>query len=148
MAVARSRAAAAANAGGSHVNDITHDPDPTVRDRWLGAICYLSLLVVIPILMRERSEFLARHCRQGFALLFAEVVVGLLVWVLESAFHLVPVLGVLVSLVLHLSYWLLFIGLSVLGFVKALSGEDFDVPGLEDLASRVPVHARHDSETL
>jgi len=130
------------------VNEIAHEPDPTVRDRWLGAICYLSLLVVIPILMRERSEFLARHCRQGFALLFAEVVVGLLVWVLESAFHLVPVLGVLVSLVLHLSYWLLFLGLSVLGFVKALSGEDFDVPGLEDLASRVPVHARHDSEQL
>ncbi len=148
MAVALPRASATANAGGTPVNEIARDPEPTVRDRWLGAICYLSLLVLVPILMRERSEFLARHCRQGFALLFAEVVVGLLVWVLESAFHLVPVLGVLVSLVLHLAYWLLFIGLSVLGFVKALSGEDFDVPGLEDLARRVPVHARQDSENL
>jgi uncharacterized membrane protein len=115
--------------------------EPAVRDRWLGAVCYLSILVIFPILARPRSEFLAAHCRQGFTLLFAEVVIGLLVWVLESGFQLVPMLGVLVSLVLHLAYWLLFIGLSVLGFVKALSGERFEIPGLEDLARRVPIHA-------
>jgi uncharacterized membrane protein len=130
------------------VTDPVRDPEITVRDRWLGAICYVSVLVIIPILMRQRSEFLAGHCRHGFALLFAEVVVGLLVWVIESTFQLVPVLGVLVSLVLHLAYWLLFLGLSVLGFVKALSGERFEVPGLEELAARVPVHARDDTESF
>jgi uncharacterized membrane protein len=120
--------------------------EPTIRDRWLGAICYVSVLVFIPILMRRRSEFLADHCRQGFTLLFAEIVLGLLVWVLESAFQPVPVLRVLVGLLLNLAYALLFIGISVLGFVKALSGERFEVPGLEDLAARVPVHARDDSD--
>jgi uncharacterized membrane protein len=116
--------------------------EPTIRDRWLGALCYLSVLVVIPILVRRRSAFLAAHCRLGFSLVFAQVVLGLLVWVVESAFSLVPLLGVLVSLILHLAYWLLFIGISVLGFVKALSGEAFTVPGLEDLAARVPIHER------
>jgi uncharacterized membrane protein len=116
--------------------------EPTVRDRWLGAICYLSILVFVPILMKQRSEFLAAHCRQGFALVFAEVVLGVLVWALESAFHVVPVLGILISIVLNLAYWLLFLGISVLGFVKALSGELFEVPGLEDLSARVPIHAR------
>ncbi|MEZ4389398.1 MAG: hypothetical protein R3D98_17785 [Candidatus Krumholzibacteriia bacterium] len=111
---------------------------PTVRDRWLGAVCYLSVLVVVPILARQRSEFLARHCRQGFALLFAEVVVGLLVLAVESALGRIPVLGLLVSIVLSLAYWLLFLGISVLGFVKALSGEDFEVAGLEDLAAARP----------
>jgi len=126
------------------VNEPINGPEPTIRDRWLGAVCYLSALVLIPILVRQRSEFLAAHCRQGFTLLFAEVVIGLLVWVVESAFQLVPMLGVLVSLVLHLAYWLLFIGLSVLGFVKALSGERFEIPGLEDLASKIPIHAKDD----
>lgn len=113
---------------------------PTPRDRWFGAICYLSAFVVIPILLRRRSAFLAAHCRLGFALVFAEVVLALLVWVIESALSPVPLLGMLVSLVLHLAYWLLFIGLSVLGFVKALSGESFTIPGLEDLANKVPIH--------
>ena len=122
--------------------------EATIRDRWLGAICYLSVFVAVPLLMRQRSEFVAAHCRQGFTLLFAEVVLGLLVWVLESAFQFVPMLGVLVSLVLNLAYWLLFIGISVLGFVKALSGEKFEVPGLEDLAARVPVKAQQDTDKL
>jgi len=116
--------------------------EPTVRDRWLGALCYLSILVFVPILMKRRSEYLAAHCRQGFTLVFAEVVLAVLVWALESAFREIPVLGILVSIVLNLAYWLLFLGISVLGFVKALSGELFEVPGLEDVASRVPIHAR------
>ncbi len=120
--------------------------EPTIRDRWLGATCYLSVFVLVSMFMRNRSEFLADHCRQGFALLFAEVVVGLLVWVLERAFGQVPVLGVLVSIVLNIAYYLLFIAISVLGFVKALSGERFVVAGQEDLAARIPIHARDDQE--
>ena len=121
---------------------------PSIRDRWLGSVCYLSLLVIIPILVRRRGSFLAGHCRQGFSLVFAQIVIGLLVWIIESAFSPVPVLGVLVGLVLHLAYWLLFLGLSVIGFVKALSGEDFSVPGLEDLASRVPIHPRNEPDDM
>ena len=116
--------------------------EPSIRDRWLGALCYASVLVLIPILVRRRSDFLAAHCRQGFSLVFAEIVLGLLVLVVESAFRPVPLLGVLISLILNLAFWLLFIGISVLGFVKALSGETFSVPGLEEFAERVPIHAR------
>jgi uncharacterized membrane protein len=115
---------------------------PSIRDRWLASICYVSIFVIIPILVRRRSAFLAAHCRLGFSLVFAQIVVALLVWVIESALGLVPILGVLVGIVLHLAYWILFIGLSVLGFVKALSGEEFSIPGLEDLANRVPIHER------
>jgi uncharacterized membrane protein len=122
------------------------NPEATIRDRWLGALCYVSVLVVIPILVKQRSAFLAAHCRQGVSLVFAQVVLGLLVWVIENAFGPVPILGVLVSLILHLAYWLLFIGISVLGFVRALSGEAFAVPGLEELAARVPIHERNVDE--
>jgi len=116
--------------------------EPSIRDRWFAALCYVSVLVIISILaVRPRSEFLAAHCRQGFSLLFAEVVIALVVWVLESAFGPVPVLGVLVSILLNLAYWLIFIGISALGFVRALSGERFEVAGLDDLANRVPIHA-------
>ena len=116
--------------------------EPTIRDRWLGSVCYLSIFVLVPILARRRSSFLAAHCRMGFSLVFAQVCLLLLVWVIESAFRPVPLLGFLVSLVLHLAYGLLFIGLSIVGFVRALSGLPFAIPGLDDLASRVPIHER------
>ena len=47
-----------------------------IRDRWLGAMCYLSILVLVPLFSKPKSDFLARHSRQGFALLFFEVVGG------------------------------------------------------------------------
>lgn len=121
---------------------------PTVRDRWLAATCYLSLLVIVPIAMRQRSEFLADHCRQGFTLVFAEVVLGLLVLAIETALGRIPLLGLLLSIVLTLAYWLLFITISALGFIKALSGEAFAVPGLDDIAARVPIHAHEDDVQL
>ena len=45
-------------------------------DRWWASVCYLSCIVLLPaFLVKNKSPFLARHCRQGFALFFAEVVV-------------------------------------------------------------------------
>ncbi len=111
----------------------------TTRDRWLGALCYASVLVIVSLLQNPKSPFLARHCRQGFALLFAEIVLGLVVLVIEAVLQPVPVLGVLVTVILHLAYVLLFLGLSVLGFLKAIAGEDYTVVGLEDIADRIPI---------
>jgi uncharacterized membrane protein len=122
--------------------------EPTIRDRWMGAICYAGFLVVIPMIQRQRSEFLAAHARQGFALLFAEVVAGALVWILESAFQAIPVVGFVVTLLLVLAYGLPVLGLSVFGFVKALSGEEFRIHGLDELADRVPIQARDTREQL
>ena len=59
----------------------------TIRDRWLGAVCYLSVLVFIPIFATDKSPFLARHCRQGFALFFAEVVAWLLLLMIEVSYR-------------------------------------------------------------
>lgn len=113
--------------------------EPVVNDRWLGATCYLSFLVVIPILSRPRSEFLARHCRQGFALFFVEVVLFLFLWIVDKTVGQIPILGLLVSILLHLAFFLLCLMLSVIGFVKALSGEEWRIPFLDDLADRVPL---------
>ena len=50
----------------------TNNDQMTVRDRWLSAICYVPFLVLLTMLSGDRSEFLARHTRQGFALLFVD----------------------------------------------------------------------------
>lgn len=112
---------------------------PVTNDRWLGATCYLSLLVIVPMLAKPKSEFLARHCRQGFALFFIEVVLFLFLWVIDSTIGHIPILGLLVSILLHLAFFLLCLALSVVGFVKALSGEEWRIPFVDELADRVPI---------
>jgi uncharacterized membrane protein len=115
--------------------------EPTVNDRWLGAACYLSFLVVVPILYKPRSEFLARHCRLGFSLLFAEVVFAFVLHIVNRTIGQIPFLGLFITMLLYLAIFLLWLLLSVIGFVKALSGEDCTFPFLDELAQRVPIHA-------
>ena len=109
------------------------------RDRWFGAICYLPLLVFLPMLVKERSRFLTRHCRQGFALLFAEVVGVAFILIIDATLGRVPVLGFILVIVLRLVFFLAALSISVLGFIKALFGEEWRIPFLDELADRVPV---------
>ena len=113
--------------------------DISIRDRWLSAICYLSVFVFIPIFSKNKSDFLAKHCRQGFVLFFAEVVLLLMLAAIEATVGRIPILGLLVSVIMHLAFFLVFLSLSVLGFIKALTGEEFRLPVLDDFADKVPI---------
>jgi uncharacterized membrane protein len=111
-----------------------------IRDRWLGAVCYLSVFVFLPILSSDKSEFLARHCRQGFALFFAEIVGLILVWVIQGTLGQIPLLGFILVILVWLAFFALFLPLSVLGFVRAMFGESWRIPYLDELSDRVPIN--------
>lgn len=119
----------------------------TTRGRWLGALCYLSIFVFLSMLAKNKSPFLARHCRQGFALFFAEVVSLIFLAIVESTVGLIPVLGFLVAILLRLAFFLGFLLLSVMGFSKAMFGEEWTIPFIDELADRVPVDSRDPDET-
>lgn len=116
------------------------DQEATIRDRWLGALSYLSILVFIPLLATAKSPFLARHCRQGFALFCLEVVGVFLLFIIDSTVGLIPVLGALVMVLVRLAMFLGFLVMSALGFSKALFGETWRIPYLDDWAERLPIH--------
>jgi len=116
------------------------DNQITIRDRWLGAVCYLSFFVFLPVLSSNKSKFLARHCRQGFALFFAEMVGLILVWVITGTIGQIPLLGFLVVILMWLAFVALFLPLTVLGFVRAMFGEEWRIPYLDELSDRVPIH--------
>ncbi len=115
------------------------DNQISIRDRWLGAICYLSVFVFLPILTQPKSDFLARHCRQGFALFFAEMVGLILVWIIQTTLGQIPLLGFLIVIVFWLAFFALFLPLTVLGFVRAMFGETWRIPYLDELSNRVPI---------
>jgi uncharacterized membrane protein len=114
----------------------------TTRGRWLGALCYLSFFVFLSMLAKDKSPFLAKHCRQGFALFFAEVVAVLFIAIFDSTVGQIPVLGFLVAIILRLAFFLGFLLLSIMGFNKAMFGEEWAIPYLDELADRVPVESR------
>jgi uncharacterized membrane protein len=98
-------------------------PRAVVEDKLLLVLCYLGLLAVIPYLVARGPGLLRFHARQGLAL-------GLL-GVICAGVALVPFIG----FVGHLGIALVFV-LSILGIVKALSGESWRVPVAADLADR------------
>lgn len=110
-----------------------------VRQRWLGAICYLSVFVIVAILAKGRTKFLARHCRQGFALLFAEMVGISFIFIIDATLGKLPILGFILVITLRLVFLLAVLSVSVLGFIKALFGEDWRIPYLDELADKVPI---------
>lgn len=111
----------------------------TARDRWLAAVCYLSFLVFVPIFSRHKSPFLTRHCRQGFALFFVEIAAFIFLKIIEGTIGMIPWLGFLIVMILNLAFFLVFLGLTIMGFVKAMFGEDWKIPYLDELADRVPI---------
>lgn len=115
------------------------------RSRWLGCLCYLGFLVAVPALVRSgRSAWLARHIRQGLALLFAEFVAAIAVSIIDETIGRIRLLGFVIMLLIHLGVGLGFLLLSVLGFVKALSGESWRIPYLDELADKIPITAEEE----
>jgi uncharacterized membrane protein len=115
------------------------DDSTTTRERWLGAVCYLSVFVFVAIMSQPRSPFLARHCRQGFALLFVEMVGVVFILIIDASLGRLPFFGFIVVIALRLVFFLVVLSVSVLGFIKALFGEQWRIPYLDELAERVPV---------
>jgi uncharacterized membrane protein len=114
--------------------------ETTVRDRWLSALCYVPLLVLLTMLSGERSAFLSRHARQGFALLLVEVVGVAFILIIDASLGQLPFIGFLLVILLRLVFFLGVLIISVLGFTRALFGEMWQIPHLDELAERVPIH--------
>ena len=108
-------------------------------DRWLAAVGYLSVLVVIPLLVRPKSPFLARHTRQGFALLFTEVAGMIFILIIDSTLGRLPFIGFLLLIALKLVFFLFFFSVSILGFMKAIFGQEWRIPYLDELSDRIPI---------
>ena len=110
-----------------------------IKERWLAAMAYAAILVVIPVMVPVKSDFLARHCRQGLALFFVELVGFLLILIIDGTIGRIPILGFLVAVLLRLALFLVFLVASALGFAKALFGEEWRIPFLDEWAEQIPV---------
>ncbi|QQS20907.1 MAG: hypothetical protein IPL87_05205 [Candidatus Moraniibacteriota bacterium] len=89
--------------------------------RFVAALSYLCVLVFIPLFLKRESPYCQFHAKQGVALL--------VVWILGSFVFWFPILGWGLAVFVFV--------LNVLGFVKALQGERWDMPLVSGIAKKL-----------
>lgn len=87
----------------------------------LAAFSYIWVLFLIPLLARRDSKFCQWHAKQGLVLFLVELVGSLVFWI--------PIIGWALLLVVII--------LAVLGFLKALIGEYWEMPWLGQYAKKI-----------
>ena len=95
-------------------------PPSTSHNTGMAVLCYLGILVVIPLVTDAKNDpFVKFHAKQGLVLL--------VVWVLGSVFFWVPIFG--------WALWVLVVVLTAMGIMNAVNGREKELPILGKFAS-------------
>ena len=109
------------------------------HERWYAAIGYLFFLCFFSLWKAKESEFVRFHSRQAFLLFVAECVAFLLILIVDRTIGRLPFLGLLIVILTQTAVYLGALFLSVMGFVKALFGETWEMPFVAAHRDKVPM---------
>jgi uncharacterized membrane protein len=112
---------------------------PSEPDRWVAAIGYLFFLCFFSLWRSKDNPFIRFHSRQAFLLFLSEVVAFVLIVIIDKTVGRLPFLGLLIVILLQIAVYLVALMLSVMGFVKALFGERWEMPFLGPYSDKVPM---------
>ena len=108
----------------------THDPlvKKDIDDnKLIAAIGYIGILCLVPLLLKRDSAYAQFHGKQGLML-----VIG---WVINFMIGIIPLLGWVLSFFGTAALVIL----SIIGILKALAGEYWEMPYLGEYAKRLKV---------
>ncbi len=114
------------------------EPQRDGSESWLAAISYLPVLCFVPYFFYGSRPFVAFHARQGVLLFLLELAGALALWAIDMSIGRIPFLGILVIILLRLALYLPILALIVLGFAKALTGEEGPLPWIGHWAEKIP----------
>jgi len=97
--------------------------DDIIDGKMYAVLAYLSILCIIPLIVKKRNPFVLAHGKQGLVLFVAGAGVFILSIILPS-WLLTPVVFVLMAL----SFW---------GMVAAIRGTMVDLPVVADIAKKI-----------
>ena len=114
-------------------------PKPLEVDtKVFAALSYLSVLFVIPWVVKKDSPFVNFHIKRGMVLFGAELVAWFILWLIESflvtlfAMHIAWLIVWLYKIV-----WLLFAVVSLAGIYWAMTGKEKSLPWVEIFAKNI-----------
>ncbi|HPI67337.1 MAG TPA: hypothetical protein PKZ16_02235 [bacterium] len=96
------------------------------EEKIIAAISYVWLLFLVPLILKKDNSFCQFHAKQGLVLFFFSLLV--------LFFGALPLIGWLIIAPLG---WLVIIIFSVLGFLNALQGKEWEMPYLSKYAKRI-----------
>jgi len=97
------------------------------ENKALAAIGYLWILFLVPLLTKKDSPFAQFHAKQGMILFILWIAVWLVGWV--------PILGWMIGFLGSI----LLLVLSIVGFLKAIQGERWEMPVLGEYAKKLKI---------
>jgi uncharacterized membrane protein len=96
-----------------------------LEERFFAALSYLAFLCFVPLLLKKENRFVQFHGKQGLVLLIFEIAAGIL--------RAIPALGDTLGTLAFVVFSIL----SMVGIVKALIGESWQIPVIQNLASKI-----------
>ncbi len=100
--------------------------DPEIEDaRFFCVIGYFSVLCLVPIFLKKQNSFAQFHAKQALVLFILEIAAAIL--------KVIPALG---DLIFSLAF-VVFGILSLIGIVKVLMGERWEMPVIFDISNRI-----------
>ena len=104
------------------------DPTDIEENKFMGALAYLSWLVLIPIFIAKKSKYARYHANQGLVLAIIETGYWIVTSIVNNIVYDISLkYGTLVSTIFSLCGITLLI-LAVIGIVNAVSGKAKEIP--------------------
>ena len=95
-------------------------PEKNSDSNLMAALSYLWVASVLIYVAKKSDEYVSFHAKQGIVLFVISFVLFFVGWI--------PVLG--------WALWILWLVATIIGFIKAYSGEKFKLPLIGDLANK------------
>lgn len=113
---------------------------PNSEDKVFAALSYVSILFLVPLILRRDSKYVFFHARQGMMLFILEVVVWILLSVLGSLMAAISPSGAwgIIAFLSTLINWA-FVAFSVVGIYYAWIGTEWEMPILGKYAKKLKV---------
>ena len=107
------------------------DPGDVKENRYLCILSYISILFVIPLIVRPSSPFVKYHSNQGLILFIFEIAIGIITSILSVVFGIVH-LG-FIAWVINTALHIVTVLLMVYGILSACGGYVRPLPVIGDL---------------
>lgn len=115
----------------SEINNLTNTADTTAsyetddiqNNKIMAILCYIGILVLIPVFCAKNSKYVRYHANQGLILLIAEVVLSVISSLLGDIF----LVGWIISLLCGLLGIVCFI-FSIMGIINVINGKAKEIP--------------------
>jgi uncharacterized membrane protein len=104
------------------------DPKDVEYNKMIAAIAYISILCLIPLILKKDSRFAYEHGKQGFILFITE----LIVW----ALGMLPVIG---WFIIGPIGTVLCVIAAVVAILKAVNGEFWEIPVVGQYRDKVKI---------